>query len=87
MRSLRLLYRVVGKAKAGGGAARKEVSAVTHGRKTSNLTGGRALGLKREQGFVGGGGRGGLRFISICSRDRGTPVLPYTQRTDPRHLV
>lgn len=58
MRSLRLLYRVVRKAKAGGGAAREEVSAVTPGRETSNLTRGKALGVKKEQGFVRRGEEG-----------------------------
>lgn len=42
------------KAKTGGGAAKKEVFAVTHRRETSSLTCGRTMELKREQDFGGG---------------------------------
>lgn len=72
------------KAKTGGGAAKKEVFAATHRRETSSLTCGRAMELKREQGF---GEAHGFIF-SICSHDpqRSPRVALYAENRRPGHL-
>lgn len=76
------------KAKAEGGAAREEVSAVTHGRETSNLTWGRALGPKREQGFVrGGGGREGSDSSPSAPLTEEPLCCPIHREQTPGHLV
>lgn len=73
---------MVRKAKAGSAAAREEVFAVTHGRETSSLTWGRAIGLTTED----------RRHSDSSSpfapmNPGGTPCHSLHREQAPRHLV
>lgn len=85
---------MVRKAKAGGGAAGKEVLAVTSGRETSILIRGRAMGRKREYRALEEAGSMGIQIHHLHPLPlplEGTPPPPHRspihREQDPQTLT
>lgn len=75
------------KAKAGGGAVREAVCAVTYRRETNGLPWGRATGLKREEGLWEGRVGAQIHLLHLFPRTLEEPhIALYTENRPPGHL-